>query len=137
MIDLGQFLKLGRGEARTGGRDKPSILSDAYEAVIGAVFLDGGFSNVNLVLWRLLGEMITRAVEGYLDQDYKGQLPAISQGQWQQVPRYEVVDELGPDHDKTFVVAVFVGDEEVGRAEGQAKKLAEQRAAQKALEGLA
>ncbi len=135
-VDLGAYLRLSHGEERTGGRDKPSILADTYEAVIGAVFLDGGFSEVNMLVWRLMGPLLTEAAEGTLDRDFKGRLQERSQARWQVLPRYEVLDVSGPDHHKSFVVAVYIDGEELARAEGRSKKEAEQAAARRALKNV-
>ena len=132
-LDLGPHLRLSHGEEQTGGKDKASILSDAYEAVVGAVFLDGGFSAANLVVWRLMGQIMAEAAEGSLDKDFKGRLQELVQGRWQELPCYEVIDARGPDHNKTFVVTVQIRGEEYSRAEGHSKKEAEQAAAREAL----
>lgn len=135
-LDLGPYLRLSLGEERTGGRDKPSILADTYEAVIGAVFLDGGFSNVNLLVWRLMGPLLDEAAGGALDRDFKGRLQEQSQARWQDLPSYEVLEEYGPDHDKHFMVGVLIHGKEYARAEGRSKKEAEQEAARRALREL-
>jgi ribonuclease-3 len=132
-LELGRHLRLGRGEEQTGGRRKASILSDALEALVGAVFLDGGFPAADSVVRRLLAPLMTDAEEGELDRDHKTRLQELAQGQWRIAPRYEVVDERGPDHAKVFTVAVMLGDRTVARAEGHSKKAAEQRAARRAL----
>jgi len=133
-VKLGEHLLLGRGEEYSGGRSKPSILSDCYEAVIGAVFLDGGYTRADLVIRRLLGPMIKEVVAGETDPDYKGQLQELTQARWQSVPRYELVAEDGPDHDKHFEVSVSLDQDELARGRGHSKKRAEQRAARHALE---
>jgi ribonuclease III len=135
-IDLGQCLLLGRGEEHTGGRKKASLLADAFEALMGAIFLDGGFYAADDVIRHLLGPFIDTAVEGDLNRDHKTRLQELSQGQWRQAPRYEVLAERGPDHAKIFTVAVFLGERELARAEGHSKKVAEQRAAHLALSAL-
>jgi ribonuclease-3 len=132
-LGLGDFLRLGRGEAQSGGRDKPSILSDTYEALMGAIYLDAGFDEADRVIRQSLGPLLAEAVEGELDRDFKGRLQEVIQARGDPAPRYEVVDEWGPDHDKTFVAAVFMDDAELARAEGASKKVAEQRAARNAL----
>ncbi|MCC6749554.1 MAG: ribonuclease III [Deltaproteobacteria bacterium] len=135
-LAVGDYLRLGRGEEQTGGRRKTSILADAFEAVVGAVHLDGGFEVAARVVRALLGHLIERAVGGELDGDHKTRLQEVAQGQVQQVPRYEVLEERGPDHAKVFTVGVFVGDQMVARAEGHSKKEAEQGAARLALEAI-
>jgi ribonuclease III len=135
-LSIGVHLRLGRGEENTGGREKPSILADVFEALMGAIFLDGGFAVADRAVRRLLGRIIDTAVEGDLDRDHKGRLQELVQGHGQPTPRYEVVEERGPDHAKVFVVAVFLGEGEIARAEGPAKKIAERRAARLALDRL-
>jgi len=133
---LGDYLRLGRGEEQTGGRQKASILADAFEALVGAVYLDGGFSAAQEVVRRQLRSLAEAAVSGRLDRDHKTRLQELAQGQLHQVPRYLVTEERGPDHEKVFEVAVCLGERELARAEGHSKKEAEQSAAQRALEEL-
>ena len=135
-LDLGPYLLVSAGEERNGGRDKPSILADSYEALIGAVFLDGGFSEVNLLIWRLMGPIISEAVEGSLSRDYKGRLQELSQARWQVLPVYTEREAFGPDHDRHHVMTVQIRGEEYGHAEGRSKKEAEQEAARQALRKL-
>jgi ribonuclease-3 len=129
-LGLGDWLFLGRGEEHTGGRKKPSLLADACEAVIGAVFLDGGFGAAFALVDRLLGARL--AGKGLTD--HKTRLQERAQATLRETPRYSVVGESGPDHDKTFEVAVLVGGKELARGGGKSKKEAEQRAAAAALE---
>ena len=135
-LGLGSHLRLGRGEEQTGGRRKASILADALEAVLGAIFLDGGFGAADATVRRLLGSLLETAVDGALDRDHKTRLQELAQGQLHQMPRYEVLEERGPDHAKVFTVGVFLGERELARAEGHSKKAAEQHAACRALEAL-
>jgi ribonuclease-3 len=135
-LGLGSHLRLGRGEEQTGGRRKASILADALEAVLGAIFLDGGFGAADAAVRRLLGPLLETAVDGALDRDHKTHLQELAQGQLHQMPRYEVLEERGPDHAKVFTVGVFLGERELARAEGHSKKAAEQHAARRALEAL-
>jgi ribonuclease-3 len=132
-LDLGRHLRLGRGEENTGGRRKASILSDAFEAVMGAIFLDGGFEVAHGVIRILLGPYLAAREGGDRTRDHKTQLQELAQGRWREMPRYEVVDERGPDHAKVFTVAVLLGDRILAEAEGHSKKTAEQRAACRAL----
>lgn len=127
-IELGQFLSLGRGEEQSGGRSKPSLLADAYEAVIGAVYLDTGFEYVLRLLRRLLGPVVERVVHSGA-VDFKSALQELLQRRDKSRPRYEVVDACGPDHEKTFTVAVYCRDVLYGTAAGRSKREAEQRAA--------
>lgn len=127
-LGLGAFLRLGKGEERSGGRDKPSILADAFEAVVAAVYLDGGFSAVWDLVGRVLGARIA-AVEFTGFYDFKTRLQEAAQARLKATPVYRVVAEIGPDHDKIFEVAVLIGDDEWARAAGKSKKAAEQNAA--------
>jgi ribonuclease-3 len=130
-LDLGRALLLGKGEDASGGREKPSILADAMEAVIGAVYLDGGWSAAADLVMRLLGERIEEGAAGPGGQDYKTRLQELAARQFDQLPRYEVADE-GPDHAKRFYATVFLAGVEHGRGEGRSKKQAEQAAARTA-----
>src|SRR5438477_2774346 len=131
-IALGQWIFLGRGEDQAGGRRKPSILSDALEALMGAVYLDGGLEAARAVAERLFGPALQDA-EKRAAQDYKSRLQERSQALLQAAPVYTVVGEEGPDHDKRFEVAIALGGREYGRAVGRSKKEAEQSAAAQAL----
>ncbi len=130
-LDLGSFILLGKGEAASGGREKPSILADAMEAVIGAVYIDGGWSAASDLVMRLLGDRIEEAAAGPGGHDYKTRLQELAAHRFDQLPRYEVHDE-GPDHAKHFFAKVFLAGHERGRGEGRSKKQAEQGAARAA-----
>jgi ribonuclease III len=134
-LDLGRAILLGKGEDASGGREKPSILADALEAVIGAVYLDAGWNGAASVVLRLLGERIAAAAAGPGGQDYKTRLQELSARSFDDVPSYLVVDE-GPDHAKRFFATVVVGGRPRGRGEGRSKKQAEQAAARCAWEDL-
>jgi ribonuclease III len=134
-LRLGDALLLGKGEDSSGGREKPSILADAMEAVIGAVYLDGGWSPAADLVMGLLGERIEEAAAGPGGQDYKTRLQELAARQFDQLPRYEVIDD-GPDHAKRFFASVSVGGVVRGRGEGRSKKQAEQGAAKVAWETL-
>src|SRR5690606_35794166 len=131
-IGLGELLYLGRGEEASGGRDKPSLLADAFEAVIAAVYLHGGLKAVFRVVDRLFAEAFSEAEAGTVDRDFKTRLQEEVQRRHLPLPVYRVVEERGPDHAKTFVVGVQVG-EAVFRSEGRSKKWAEQLGAKAAL----
>jgi ribonuclease III len=131
-LGLGAWIFLGRGEAQAGGRRKLSILADALEALVGAIFVDGGFDAAYSVSERLLATAVEESDKG-LQLDYKSRLQERSQALLQQTPRYAVVGEDGPDHDKTFWVSITIGERELGRATGKSKKEAEQSAAALAL----
>jgi len=136
-LDLGPLLRLGRGEELTGGREKASLLADALEAVVAAVYLGGGLTPVLGLLDGFLREAFERAAAGTLDRDYKTQMQELAQGRARATPRYRVVAERGPDHEKTFEVEVEVRGEVLGRGVGRSKKDAEQGAARSGLEVLA
>ncbi|HVK82857.1 MAG TPA: ribonuclease III [Kofleriaceae bacterium] len=130
-LGLGQWLLLGKGEEKSGGRTKPSILADAFEAILAAVYLDGGFAAAWDLVGRLLAQRID-TVEPKSFYDFKTRLQETAQARLKATPTYRVVSELGPDHDKRFVVAVTLGEDEWARAVGKSKKEAEQMAAAEA-----
>ena len=130
-LGLGVWLMLGKGEEKSGGRAKPSILADAFEAILAAVYLDGGFDAAWGIVERLLAQRIeTVEFKGFYD--FKTRLQETAQARLKATPTYRVVQELGPDHDKRFVVAVTIGNDEWARAVGKSKKEAEQMAAAEA-----
>jgi ribonuclease-3 len=135
-LDLGALLRLGRGEELTGGRHKSSLLADAMEAVIAAMYLMGGLEPVLGFVDRFLGEAFARATAGTLDRDYKTQFQELAQSRLRATPRYRVVAEHGPDHSKTFDVELELRGDVVGRGAGRSKKDAEQAAAKNALEAM-
>jgi ribonuclease-3 len=130
-LDLGRWLRLGKGEERTGGRDKSSLLADVFEAVVGAVYLDGGYVPARELVVQALAEALEEPAHATLD--YKTRLQEFAQGKFKSTPTYEVVSSSGPDHDKVFEVRVVIGEDELGRASGRSKKAAEQAAAGAAL----
>jgi ribonuclease-3 len=134
-IELGTFVLLGKGEGLSGGREKPSILADAMEAVLAATYLDGGWDASYKLVMSLLGERIAAAAEGPGGQDYKTRLQELAARRFDQMPRYEVRDE-GPDHAKRFYANVVLQGTPRGRGEGRSKKQAEQAAARMAWEWL-
>jgi ribonuclease-3 len=130
-LGFGDWLLLGKGEEKSGGRAKPKILADAFEAIVAAVYLDGGFDAANALVERLLTERINAAeIKNFYD--FKTRLQETAQARLKATPTYRVVQELGPDHDKRFVVAVTIGTDEWARAVGKSKKEAEQMAAAEA-----
>lgn len=136
-LDLGSLLRLGRGEELTGGRQKASLLADAMEAVIAAVYLGAGLAPVLAIVDRFLDDAFARAAAGTLDRDFKTQLQELAQSRMRATPRYRVVAEYGPDHSKTFEVETDLRGEVVGRGAGRSKKDAEQAAAKLALDEMA
>jgi ribonuclease-3 len=132
-LGLGAVLRLGRGEEQSGGRSKSSLLADAMEAVIGAVYLDGGYDAARAVVLGLLTERIEAAAEGPGEQDFKTQLQELAARCFDEPPAYTVRDE-GPDHDKRFFASVRLDGAVRGEGEGRSKKQAEQAAAKAAWE---
>lgn len=133
-MELGELLLLGRGEERTGGRHKSSVLADALEAVLGAIYLSCGLPAVLALVDRLFADALEGVATGRNGLDYKTRLQEAAQLKLKVAPRYRVVSESGPDHSKVFEVEVVLGEEVYGRATGKSKKDAEQAAAQKTLE---
>ena len=132
-LELGKYLMLGRGEEYTGGRSRISILSDAFEAVIGSIYIDGGMEKAREFVLAMMEETITRSINGASFIDFKTQLQEVVQKTGEQKIQYEIVEEKGPDHNKLFVVQVRVADRVLGAGEGRSKKEAEQNAASIAL----
>ncbi len=135
-LNLGELLMLGRGEEMTGGREKSSVLADAMEAVIGALYLGSGMEAVMALVDRHFAEALEGVAEGRSGLDYKTKLQEDVQNRLKLSPRYRVVSEAGPDHEKTFEVEVSIGSELYARATGRSKKEAEQAAARATLEML-
>jgi ribonuclease-3 len=128
-LSLGDYLRLGKGEDQTGGRERKSVLSDALEAVIGAIYLDGGFANAKYFIMRYI---LTDIENKQLFYDSKTILQEIVQGAHEQLT-YILLEETGPDHNKHFTVEARVGDRALGQGSGPTKKAAEQEAAYNAL----
>ena len=134
-LGLGEALRVGVGEERSGGREKTSLLADAMEALIGAVYLDGGLASAREVVEALLAAGAARPAHGA--RDPKTRLQEVAQGRGWELPVYRVLDATGPDHAKRFRVECRLRGEAVGAGEGRSKKAAEQAAAAAALERLA
>ena len=132
-IDLGSFIMLGRGEEMTGGRKRPSIVSDAFEAVIAAIYLDGGMEKAREYVLGFLPKKLDRNTANSLN-DYKTRLQEIIQKNPEECVEYALVSEKGPDHDRIFTVKVRLNGAAIGTGEGHTKKQAEQEAAKQALE---
>lgn len=132
-LDLGSCLYMGRGEERAGGRDRPSILADAFEALLGAIYLDQGLEAARGTALRFLEPVVRDVLEGRVERDYKTELQEILQEEGQVEIRYHILQEEGPDHSKTFTAAVYFWGQEMGRGRGRSKKEAEQQAACQAL----
>lgn len=135
-LTLGEHLRLGRGEEKTGGRDKPALLADAFEAVVAAIYLDGGLDPARKLLLRTVLVQASEDGERIAESDRKSALQEFLQGKGGQLAEYRLAGESGPDHQKTFLVEVWIKGECMSSAEGSTKKEAEQKAARSALERL-
>jgi ribonuclease-3 len=135
-LDLGTCLQLGRGEERSGGREKDSLLADALEALLGAVFCDGGLPAVAPLIEPMFGERIADAVRRKTGVDFKTRLQEILQSRGGRPPDYHLVLAEGPDHQRLYTIEVLSNGEPLGRGCGRTKKAAEQEAARLALERL-
>jgi ribonuclease-3 len=132
-IDLGIYLRLGRGEAESGGRERPALLCSAFEALVGALYLDQGIGTVIDLVVRLVTPAISDILAQEANKDAKSRLQEWSQGYWHLTPTYCTVAERGPDHAKEFTVEVSIGDKVYGQGTGPSKQIAEQAAAEAAL----
>jgi len=136
-LELGTFLVMGKGAVQSGGRSRDSLLADALEALLGAVFQDAGFAEADRVVGRLFGERTSGDIRALVQTDFKTMLQELTQERLKVTPTYEVLAEFGPDHDKVFEVQVLVAGQELGRGQGASKKRASQEAARRAVEHLA
>lgn len=130
MIGLGRCLFLGKGEEKSGGRNKTSILAAGFEALVGAIYTDGSLSDAQTVVERLFGDDIGGPAA---ERDYKTELQEAAHRYFRSHPVYEVISESGPDHAKRFITRIRIGTRQFGVGEGSSKKLAEQAAAREAL----
>lgn len=135
-LRIGDYLLLGKGEDSSGGRTKSSLLANALEAVIAAVYCDAGFEGVYGFVEKRFHPLLDTGTDAVAYQDYKTALQEITQNRFRLIPRYGVIREFGPDHDKVFQVRVAIGDIVSAAGLGRNKKEAEQRAAGKALDAL-
>jgi len=135
-LNLGACLFMGKGEERSGGRERPSILADAFESLLGAVYLDQGLAPARRLALQYLEPLIADVLAGRLERDYKTELQEILQHDGGGALSYAILREEGPDHDKVFTAAVYCGGREMGRGRGRSKKEAEQQAAHRALAAL-
>lgn len=135
-LDLGAYLLLGRGEERSGGRTKPSLLADAFEAVLAAVFLDGGFDAAVRVVLNRFDSVLHDADSWQEAGDHKTRLQELIQARRDERPRYTITDADGPPHARTYTAVVYVGDKLLGTGSGPSKKAAQQSAARDALDRL-
>jgi ribonuclease-3 len=136
-LRLGEHLRVGRGEEKTGGREKQTLLADAFEAVVAGIYLDAGLGPAREALRRVLFEhALEERGEGIADSDRKSALQEFLQGRGRPPAEYRLTGESGPDHQKLFLIEVWVDGERMAKGEGATKKEAEQRAARSALEKL-
>jgi ribonuclease-3 len=135
-LDIGSHLRLGRGEEKTGGREKPALLADAFEAVVAAMYLDGGLVPARELLTNTVFLQARENGDRMAESDRKSALQEFLQGKGGQLAEYRLAGESGPDHQKTFLVEVWIRGERMASAEGSTKKEAEQKAARSALERL-
>jgi ribonuclease-3 len=133
-IGLNAHILLSPEEEKSGGRDRNSIVADAFEAVIGAIYLDGGIDPAREFILNRIYSRRDSITSDLAQRNYKGDLLEFVQSRGEGVPKYDVISEAGPDHDKTFHVIVTVTGEKIGEGTGQSKKEAEQKAAAMALE---
>lgn len=133
-INLGIYMLLGKGEEATGGRYRMSILADAFEAVIAAIYLDGGLEPARVFILKYMEVIICDSRKGKIFRDYKTHLQEVLQGKGESNIWYRLVDEKGPDHNKRFIMEVGINERVLGVGEGKSKKEAEQIAAKKALQ---
>lgn len=131
-IKLGEFIRLGKGEMQSGGHKKNSILSDTVEALLAAIYLDGGFNKIFEVIRLHFSGLFDELAFPEKNQDFKSRIQEIVQASFKSQPEYTIINETGPDHDKTFEVELVVGNIST-RGTGKNKKMAEQVAAQKAV----
>lgn len=135
-IGLGEYLQLGRGEDAAGGRRRPTNLARAYEALVGAIFLDGGLPRVRTFVKRTMGDEMKTLRTGVMPHDPKSRLQEMVQSRWQTTPSYRLVKTEGPDHARRFTVQVLVNGRALGVGEGRSKQMAEKEAAQHALDAI-
>lgn len=136
-IGLGAYLELGKGEEKSGGRKKRSILADAFEALIAAIYLDGGIAAVRSMVERHFSELMGGfAAVGVQSTDYKTELQEYTQAHSAAIPHYQLTAAEGPDHDRLYTFSVVVNDTAIGSGQGKSKKEAQQAAARAALETL-
>ncbi len=135
-INLGEYIYISIAEENNDGRSKPSLLSNAFEAVIGAIYLETGLDKVKDITIKLLNEVHPKIDLETLSRDYKTTLQELTQSTYGTTPTYELIGATGPDHKKEFEIAIIVNDESISSAKGKSKKEAQQKAAKKALEWL-
>jgi ribonuclease-3 len=132
-FDLGEYLQLGRGEDAAGGRKRPTNLARGYEALLGAIFLDGGIVKARAFIKRSLADEFAKLRKTGMPHDPKSKLQEVIQSRWQTTPSYRLLKTEGPDHARRFTVQVVVSGKPLGTGEGRSKQMAEKAAAQEAL----
>ncbi|OCC15386.1 Ribonuclease III [Dissulfuribacter thermophilus] len=132
-LTIGEFIKLGKGEERSGGRYKKSILADTFEAITGAIYLDGGLDPCFKFIKSIYDELLKNVTSQFKIDDYKSALQELTQAKFHVVPTYRVERISGPDHNRSFEVALIFEGDVLARGKGSSKKKAEQEAAKKAL----
>ncbi len=132
-LNLGNYLLLGKGEEKTGGREKPSILANTVEALIGAIYLDAGFDVTKEIISRLFAHYIDQLETEQITHDFKSILQEYTQHIFKTLPKYKLIKEIGPPHDKIFRMSLIIKDVTLAEAEGKSKKEAEQNVAREAL----
>ena len=135
-IDLGKYLFLSPAEENNNGREKPSILSSAFEALIGALYLEAGFEKAKEISLKLIKEEYPKINPDELLKDYKTNLQEITQAHFGVVPEYRLLNAIGPDHKKEFEIGVYIHDKEYAKAKGKSKKAAQQEGARITIEKL-
>lgn len=133
-LNIGQYLKLSKGEELSGGRTNTQILANTFEALLGAIFLDQGLEKAREFVQAELIPLFEKEIQSGPPKDAKSQLQELSQNQFKQSPKYKVLQTFGPDHAKKFSVGVFINNKQVGQGEGLSKQIAEEAAATKALD---
>ncbi len=132
-IEIGGYMKLGKGEEQSKGREKPSILSDTFEAIVGALYLSNGMETTSAFIIHVLGEMIQKVDAQAHKQDHKTTLQEMAQRLLKTIPRYQIAYQEGPDHQRTFETEVLILEQVMGRGKGKSKKESEQLAAKAAI----
>jgi ribonuclease-3 len=135
-FDLGKYILLGKGEDQSQGRSKPTILTCAYEAIIGAIYLDGGFNKVAKVIHSHFAQLISHKLSKVIYRDFKSRLQEYVQGTLKTIPEYQVLSESGPPHAKEFEIHIKINGKSYGSGRGKSKKQAQQRAAMATLKQL-
>ncbi len=135
-LNFGKYLKLSKGEARSGGAEKPYLLANVFEAVLGAVYLDTGFEKTREIVEKFLLSKLAKIIETHAQVDAKSEFQELAQEKLSATPWYKVLSSSGPDHAKIFEMGAFIGKDLFGKGEGNSKQSAEQQAAEEALKRL-